>query len=440
MMKKFFDDPTIRNLKPTDKLYACKADKEPGFGIRVYPSGTKTFFYQYKIHLQRRFMTLGDYPTTSLKTAREQYQAEASKVKALRRGSKDGADPVLEIKRERERRITEEAEHRKAPTVEELAQEYIEKHAKKFKRSWQKDERILNHDVVEVWGKRKAHDITKRDVNLLLEGIVERNAPAMANNCFQIIRKMFNWAIEKDILQHTPCTGVKLPAPKLSRERVLSEDETRTLWANLDRTDLSITDSVRRALRLILVTAQRPGEVIGMHTNEIDGNWWTIPSERSKNGKTQRVYLTTTALELIGDTTGKVYIFPTPHKAKEQPIGDTALAVAVGRNLAMPIFDSKGKPLYAADGKQATENLLGIEHFTPHDLRRTAATFMSNIGFMDEIIDAILNHSKKGVIKVYNLNKYDKEKQQALEAWERKLLSITTDRENNVIPMRRKIA
>ena len=97
-----------------------------------------------------------------------------------------------------------------------------------------------------------------------------------------------------------------------------------------------------------------------------------------------------------------------------------------------------GKPLYDKDGKPVTENRLGIDQFTPHDLRRTAATFMAEMGTMDEVIDAILNHVKQGVIKVYNQYRYDKEKQAALEAWERKLQSILTDTKSKVVPMRRK--
>jgi integrase len=90
------------------------------------------------------------------------------------------------------------------------------------------------------------------------------------------------------------------------------------------------------------------------------------------------------------------------------------------------------------DGKQQTENKLAVDHFTPHDLRRTAATFMAEMGTMDEVIDAILNHAKQGVIKVYNQYRYDKEKQAALEAWERKLTSIVSGFESKVIPMRRR--
>jgi len=170
-----------------------------------------------------------------------------------------------------------------------------------------------------------------------------------------------------------------------------------------------------------------------MHMREIEGRWWTIPAERAKNGREHRVYLTDTALELIGDTEGKGFVFPCPHQMKEQSIDSHALPVAVRRNVACPITDKKGKPLYGADGKPATENRLGVEKFTPHDLRRTAATFVAGMGFMDEIIDAVLNHVKQGVIRTYNRHKYDKEKQQALEAWERKLKNIISGARSSVV-------
>jgi integrase len=421
-----FTDKFIMNLKPAEKEYWTREGQ--GFSIRVLPSGEKVWYFIYTFEGRKRFMKLkdGGYPDVSLADAREAFDVAKVKVK-------NGIDPLAEKQHEKE-------ERRKAPMVADLVNEYVERHAKRFKRSWAKDEQILNREVVSTWGQHKAADITKRDVNQLLEKIVDRGAPIMANNTFAVIRKMYNWAIEQDILQYTPCIGVKPPAPKVSRERVLSETEIKTLWTNLDRTDLNISTDSRRALKMILVTAQRPGEVIGMHSSEIDDQWWTIPAERAKNGKMHRVYLTATALELIGDATGKDYIFPTPHKDTDKPIGDTALAVAVGRNLAIPLTDSKGKSLYDSDGKPATENRLGIDHFTPHDLRRSAATFMAGMGFMDEIIDAVLNHVKKGIIRTYNRHDYDKEKQQALEAWERKLNSIIASSESNVIPMRRKTA
>jgi len=107
-------------------------------------------------------------------------------------------------------------------------------------------------------------------------------------------------------------------------------------------------------------------------------------------------------VSLIGETKGKNFLFPCPHKTKIKQIEAHAVGVAVRRNLAWPVTDKNGKPLFDADGNPVTENKLGIEQFTPHDLRRTAATFLAKMGNMDEVIDAVLNHAKQGVIKVYN--------------------------------------
>ncbi|AJE04668.1 tyrosine-type recombinase/integrase [Geobacter pickeringii] len=410
-----FSDKYIASLKPTDKINDVREGK--GFGIRVLPSGIKTWFFIYRIDGKRRFMNLGHYPSISLQDARKKYRD----AYGLYEQGKDPAGLADHAKEER----------RKMPTVADLVEEYIERHAKRFKRSWEKDKQILNRDVIPAWGTKKAVDVSKRDVVSLLEGIVERGAPAMANNCFQIIRKMFNWAVEKDILPSTPCTGVKLPSPKVTRERTLNDTEIKTMWGNLGQCAMS--EEIERALKLILVTAQRPGEVIGMHSSEIDGQWWTIPAERAKNGKSHRVFLTSLALELIGNVEDKAYIFKTPIIDRDQPIGGTALNVALNRALCTPVIDKKGKPVIEADGKQVTKNTLGVDPFTPHDLRRTAATFMAEMGTMDEVIDAILNHAKKGVIKVYNQYRYDKEKQAALESWERKLKSIINGKTNATV-------
>jgi integrase len=416
--KTVFTDTMIKKLKPEESKY-IKGEGN-GFTVRVMPSGVKTWLYLYGFDGKRRELHLGNYPFVTLETAREKFEEARKKVK-------NGIDPVAEKEQA-------EDERRKAPTIADLIDDYIKKHAKVKKRSWQEDERILNKDALKAWGKKKAANITKRDVVLLLEKIVERGSPGSANSNFKIIRKMFNWAVQKDILQRSPCEGVEMPAPLNQRNRVLSSDEIKTLWNNLDACHVS--DEIKRAISLILVTAQRPGEVIGIHTNEIDDRWWTIPADRSKNGKAHRVYLTDMALELIGDTKGKGYIFRCPHHRKDQPMARLSISQVVSRNLAVPVLIND-KQVFDAKGEPVTENKLGVADFTPHDLRRTAATFMAKMGTMDEVIDAVLNHTKQGVIKVYNQYRYDKEKQAALESWERKLRSIVTGVESKVIPMRR---
>ncbi len=414
-----FTDRYIRDLKPELKIKDIREGH--GFGVRIKPDGTKIFFYRFDSPVTgaRRFVTLGQYPEQSLKDAHELHGKLYKAVRA-------GADP-LEVAR-----LEKEASEA-APTVKVLGADYVKRHAEVNKKSWLEDQRILEKEIYPAWGKRKAADITKRDVVLLLDKIVDRGAPGTANNTFKIIRMMFNWACSKSILETSPCDRVDMPAPMNVRDRVLDAAEIKSLWTALSVKTTSMRPAVRQMLKLILLTAQRPGEVSGMHTSEIDGNWWNLPAQRSKNGKAHRVYLTGLAVQLIDEAIAEVkrvrklppeakysgHIFPCPHTAKVKPIERHALSRALKRN--------------ESDDKST---VLGIATFTPHDLRRTAATQMSELRFMDEIIDAVLNHTKTGIIATYNKNKYDAEKQQALEAWERRLTSITTGKDlSNVIPI-----
>ena len=390
--------------------------------------------FTYTFDGKRRQMNLGSYPDKGLADAKTDYSAAYS----ILHDKNNPRDPQQERDQKHDSERQKREEHRLALTVAELITEYIEKHAKPTKRSWSEDKRILNKDALVVWGKRKVADIKKRDIVLLLESIVERGSPGSANNNFKIIRKMFRFAVQRDIIVHSPCDGVVMPAPLNRGERALSETEIKILWHSLDTCNAS--HEIKTAIRLILVTAQRPGEVIGMHTSEIDGHWWTIPAERSKNKMAHRVYLTDTALNLIGaletlDTKTKEmqpkgFIFPCTAIKKVQAMGRLSISQAVARNLASPVL-LNGKPVFDKKGEPITENKLGVEDFTPHDLRRSAATLMSEIGFMDEVIDAVLNHTKQGIIRTYNLNRYDKEKQQVLETWGCKLDSIITGKEFN---------
>jgi integrase len=150
------------------------------------------------------------------------------------------------------------------------------------------------------------------------------------------------------------------------------------------------------ALRLILVTGQRPGEIRAMHWDEVQGAWWTIPNEKTKNETTHRVPLTALALELLGER-AEGFVFPT--RGKLGHLGDTALNHACRVNMAH----------------------FGIEPWTPHDLRRTVGTRLGELGFNRLVQDKVLNHADRTVGGIYDLHSYDREKRQALGAWERRL-------------------
>lgn len=422
-----FSDKYIDSLKPTGKMNDFREGK--GFGIRVLPSGVKTWFFIYRIDGKRRFMNLGHYPGISLKEARKRHRAAYDLYE-------QGHDPAALADNEKE-------ERRKSPTVADLADEYMKKHAIPNKKTWKRDELCLKNDVLPVLGKLKAQDVRKRDIVLLLEGIVERGAPGQARTVLEVMRRMFTFAVERDILETSPMFGVKPLTKKVAKDRVLTPQEIETLWLGLDQAGVS--QEIARALKLILVTGARPGEVIGMHSGEIYGDWWEIPAGRSKNGIAHRVFLTKTAKALIGDKKG--FIFESPRDTV-LPSGETvsksmdvnALAYALRRNLK----DYK-RQRRARNGSDrdapimvpvAEDKKISIAPFTPHDLRRTAATMLAELGHGNEIIDAILGHKARGVVAIYNRHDYAKEKQTALEALERKITGIITlQKQSNVISL-----
>lgn len=353
------------------------------------------------------------------------------KLTALKGNARDSAGPVSLGDERREAKAKAAAEI----TVDTLVADYISRYAKRKKVRWEEDERALNKDVLSVWKGRKVKEITRRDASHLLEDIAKR-APVQACNVLEKCRKMFNVAVSWGYIEVNPFAGQERPAPRPERTRVLSDDEIRTLWAALDGAGIVMSQDMRRALKLILVTGQRPGEVIGMHRREIDGHWWTIPKERTKTRKREhRVYLTEEALVLIGN--GKGLIFPSPKKhdppRPAEPIDVNAMALTLRRNILgagnhdKRIKGTAGrKKAYAAKkaAEPAVVNRIGVEHFTPHDLRRTFVTGLARLRVAYEVRERVVNHSLGKLEKTYNQHDFDEEKMIAMQRWSAELQRI----------------
>src|SRR5690606_36299991 len=157
----------------------------------------KSWIFFYHADGKKRRMTLGKYPALGLADARQLHRS-ALATKA------SGKDPALLQQLER-------TQARTAQTVAELVTEYYDKWAKPRKRSWAEDERILNKDVLPLWRQRKAKDITRKDVLALLDAIHKRGAPIAANRTLAVVRRMFNFALERDIVENSPCYAIKAP-------------------------------------------------------------------------------------------------------------------------------------------------------------------------------------------------------------------------------------
>ena len=387
-------DVRVQSLKPKATRYEVWDPAAAGFGVRVTPKGIKSFVYLYRFEGLARRMTIGRYPQLSLSKARLKY---ASAKAAL---DDKGIDPGRGL-------VEGRAASRIAPTVIQLVDEYIEKWAMPRKRSWKEDKRLLAYDVIPILGRKKAAEVTRRDIRLLLDGIIDRGAPITANRVLAVVRKMFRFAVSRDIVPNNPCEAVEAPAKEASRDRVLSEPEIQTLWQSLNSNKLKMTEPVRMSLRMILVTGQRKGEIVSARWDEMDlaAGWWTIPGEKAKNGLPHRVPLSPLALELLKQirklSSDSEFLFPSTHGNKA--IRHDAVSKAVRRD----------------------ESTLNVEHFTPHDLRRTAASQMASAGITRLVISKILNHVDSSVTAVYDRHSYDKDKRKALNAWARQLDTIT---------------
>jgi len=344
-----------------------------------------------------------------------------------------GFDPANEKKAER-----------KAGTFSELADMYLEKYAKgesyskwelngsidpapePNKRSWASDKEKIDHDLKPAWRSRKANAITRTDVNRILNGILDRGSPILANRVLSLIRKIYSWGISTDrvAIDVNPCHEIKKPAKENKRDRVLDDIEIKTFW--LTKESVKMSDSIRIALQLALTTVQRPGEVIGLNWAELDTDWetdrrafWTIPSKRTQNKKMHRVPLSPLAVDLLKQakkiSKGSSFVFPSP--VSNKPIRESSFSHALKRS-----------------------RCFGLNHFTPHDLRRTAITHMGKkyCKVSRFIRDRIINHIDQTVSeKHYDLYEYDEEKRHGLNAWASRLEQVTEGKTQNskVVPI-----
>ena len=395
-----FTDKYIKALKARENRF--EIGEEGGLYIRVAPSGKKTWVFKYWSGGRWRRYTIGAYPSWSLSEARD----EVAKARA----QKDRGEDPAQAKQDKKK------EAFSAPTVEDFAYEYIERWSKATKKSksWREEERLLKKDVIPQLGKQKMAEVRRRDIVALLDKIEARGAPVMANRVRACLSRLFNFAIERAVIEYSPVTHIRSRKEK-PRDRVLTRQEIRDVWTALDKTNTWL--GTKFALEMILRSAQRPGEVLGLELQDIDTErkLWLMPAEKTKTGVPHTVPLTDRMLEIINSA---------------EALSDSAWVFASSRGEAGPV-SSYG----LAQAIRRAINEAEIQRTTPHDLRRTAATLITEIGFPRLIVDKIINHADRSMGGVYDRHSYDKEKRQALETWERELESIFTGKrsENKVL-------
>jgi integrase len=399
-------------VRPGLNQIDLRDDQVRGLSLRVYRSGARTWMLHYRRQEdnRRRFLTLGPYPGVSLRQARQLAEVALGRIAA-------GEDPQAERV---ERRETSTAE-----TVAQIAELYLDVYAKEHKRpkSYSMDRWQLETYVLPRWGDRPVDQVTKRDVRELLEDLAEGKIAARGKptkvaprNLKALLSKLFDWAADRGMVAGNPAAGVKLPdrvrehLKRGGKDRVLADEEIEVLWEALDELAADATRKKHApvsaaAFRLILLTAQRPGEVLRMRWRDLeDGAWWVVPAEMAKNGEANRVYLSPQARAILDDlrpaTGGSEWVLESPRRP------GTHLTTLKN---AMPGILDRGD----------------MRPWSPHDLRRTAVSKMRAMGVSRLVVQAILNHKDRSVTAVYDRWGADPEKQRALCDWGRRVEAIT---------------
>lgn len=411
-------DRLIKSIEPPAKgkrIYWDDHRESPkGFGLRVMASGTKAFVLRYRAKSGfERIQTIGEYPTPwSLTAAR----LEAAKIRAT---VDAGTDPLQQRR-----------EDRQEVTVADVVDRFCRARCADLI-SGPEVQRYLERDLIPVIGKRQLKTIKRSDIIEIIEDKAA-TAPRAAALLLTYIKLLFAYAEDVELIEASPVASLKRgriskAMKTVKRGRVLDEAEIRDFWIGAETVGIHRLTAL--ALKLILVTGQRPGEVVGMRWDEIEGEVWTIPAaRRGKTDTAHTVYLTETARAILEQA-----------RAEVTRLSDRRRWTPSGF-----VFEHReGKPATTAGLSRALERYaerLGAKdhpdwgRWHPHDLRRTCRTRLSEIGISEEVAERVIGHTKLGMVGVYNQHKYTLEIRAALEAWERRLLAIIEPPTDNVVP------
>jgi len=376
-------------------------DAPKGFAFRVNANGSRAFVLRYSHHGKDRLLAVGEYPTWSLAAARAQ-------ANEYRQDIDRGID-ILEQRR------AERAE----PTVSDVSTRFLRAKRAGGMKSADDIEGLFRLYLLPTLGQKRITAVRRRDVIALVEDVAA-HAPRQASLLLAYIKQLVAWAEDREIIEANPVAtlrGDKVSSAlaHTSRERVLDADEIRTLWTSAETVGLHRLTAL--ALKLLLLTGQRPGEVAGMRWSEIHGRTWEIPGKRRKTGKPHTVPLCDTALDLLESARTEAERLAKRRKADEAEF----------------VFETRpGRPVTTAALSRAVirySDRLGNKdkeggRWTPHDLRRTCRTGLAAASVSETVAEAVIGHSRQGIVAVYDRHRYEREKRLALEQWERRLQRV----------------
>jgi integrase len=384
----------------------------PGLWLYVSPTGVRTWYARYQIGSgatrQERWYRIGDATAIDLAAAIKRSKGVVAEVAVAEK------DPHAE-------RAMRNAE---SMTVADLFEAWYARHAIPTLARAETDRFTFRCHIESAFGRRKIKKLTRIEIGLFRDAVAKKATPLTSNRVMVLLNRIFNWALDEGLLEFNPAARLRKVGERKPRERVLSQAGIVTFWQALDAMEAltgahmaraqkgrMLSPATRSILKLLLLTGQRRSEVVEAEKSEFHLEdrepVWTIPGARTKNGLLHRVPLCPMACAefkkaLAASPKASRYVFPSPADSGDVPI----LASAVTRAMARLVDQLK------------------ISRVSPHDLRRTVGTEMARLGLPVHVRSLVLNHSpmSRGITDaVYNRYAYDKEKREALVAWEREL-------------------
>jgi integrase len=394
--KQRLTDRSVRAIKPEAAAFAVWDTYQRGLVIRVQPTGQRAWKFVYS-RGRPRWFHIGD-AAIGVDEARK-IAAEVM-VEVAR-----GKDPVAEKRAERG-----------SGTFGELAVRYVEEYAKRKNKSWRQADALVQRHLIPRWGKLDMKSITRADVRAAV-GRIE--SPSVANQVRLAASAIFTWGTKQELVTVNPCRGVDGNKMQ-SRDRVLSDGELPRFWAAFDSAGLVRSS----ALKTILLTGQRPGEVSCMRREHVVDGWWMIPGAPdeklgwpgTKNEQSHRVWLPEAVREIIAEVGGG---------------STTGFVFTVGsRRNAVDGLDDDMRAICAEIGVE--------DNVTPHDLRRTHGTMITRLGFGRDAMNRIQNHKEGGIASVYDRHQYSDENKRIMEAVAARIAALAEGRPeaSNVVELR----
>jgi len=419
-------------LKATEQEQAISDGGGLFIRIRsIADGGALTFRYCYRIDGKQRWKNLSAKTLTAARDERDSIKAQVKK----------GVDPALEKKLEQERQrqaqLAEQAELAKQQaliTVRDLFERWAATDLQNRKDGGKEIRRMFEKDVLPIIGGLAVADVKKGHITEITDALLLRGVNRMAKLILSLVRQMFRFAVDRDIIEFDPTASIrkaKIGGKSVERDRVLSDDEIRALFRQLP--DARLMPSTECAIGIMLSTCCRVGELSKARWEHIDftAKTWLIPDEHSKNGKPHTIYLSDFALEqferLAQYRESDVWLFM--DRTKTTHVCDKSISKQINDRQTDRDLSNRSQfkdALRLTGGK-----------WTPHDLRRTGATIMGNLGILPDVIEKCLNHTEQNKMKrVYQRQELKAEQADAWRKLGERLELLKREDADNVVLFR----